>query len=445
MDNPDPNDWEGGHEAPLSYHIEMLRDVHRMDAYERAIRRLVRPGDVVLDVGAGTGILSLLAARRGAKSVHAVESMAIAELARTLAQANGLDDRITVHRADARALDPVERVDLLVSDCMGRFLVDDGMIAAIAAAGRWLKPTGVCCPSRIDLLLAPVGGVRLRGVEAFREPFYGLDLSPARAVALDYCYHGVFGPEMLLAAAEHFHRWVLPEPPAPFHRALRWRLERAGELKALLGWFSAELADGIVLDSGPGRHSHWGQYVFPVEPVAVQPGDVLTFVVRLDPSLASPEWIWTGAVRRGPELVAEFSHRSRQDVSRAGPADRSPPAPATRQEVLDINDLGSRAFGEGDLAGAAQAFARALAALPPDLDEMAPDLYENLALAYFQQGLFSPAARAFYRALDGDLQSREQSLRLVVNCHFAEGQTYDALRLRELYEKTFGPHPTSGS
>ncbi len=98
-----------GHEAPLDHHRRMLADPHRMDAYERAIRRLVRPGDVVLDLGAGTGILAMLAARAGAARVHAVESMPIARLAADLVRENRLGDRVTVHEADATSLAPVER------------------------------------------------------------------------------------------------------------------------------------------------------------------------------------------------------------------------------------------------------------------------------------------------------------------------------------------------
>ena len=137
-------DWESGHHVPLGYHRLLLEDHVRMDAYERAIRELVKPGDVVLDVGTGSGILAMLAARAGASRVHAVESADVVGLAEQNVRANGLENIIVVHHGDARELTPMEPVDVLVSECMGRFLIDDGMIPAIVAAGKRLKPGGVC-------------------------------------------------------------------------------------------------------------------------------------------------------------------------------------------------------------------------------------------------------------------------------------------------------------
>src|SRR5262245_64695363 len=108
-------DWQAGHRAPLNYHRLLIEDATRMDAYERAIRALVRPGDVVLDLGAGTGILAMLAARAGAARVHAVESMPVARLAAEIVAENGLADKVIVHEAEATALAPVEPVDLVIS------------------------------------------------------------------------------------------------------------------------------------------------------------------------------------------------------------------------------------------------------------------------------------------------------------------------------------------
>src|SRR5690554_5347637 len=97
----------------------MAADGVRMDAYARAITETVQPESVVLDIGAGTGILSLLAARAGARKVHAVDTNPAVLLLRELAAENGLADRIEVHHTSALELVLPERADVIVSDLRG--------------------------------------------------------------------------------------------------------------------------------------------------------------------------------------------------------------------------------------------------------------------------------------------------------------------------------------
>jgi len=289
-----------GHKASIIYHAHLLSDVHRMDAYERALRALVRPGDVVLDLGAGTGILSLLAARRGAARVHAVESMDIADTAREIIEENGLSSIITVHRADARALAPVEPVDLVVSDFLGVFLVDDQMLPAVAAAGRWLKPGGRFCPARVRLLLAPVGDFSIAMCSTFQEPFYGVTLRAGLKKALETPCRGNLAPWTQMAPAAEYHVFAPPAPPPPFDRALTFRVTRAGKLRALAGWFHAELAPGVSLSTEPGVETHWQQYLFPLPEASLAEGDWLENRLWLE----GDSWRWRGRTSTGVEWDA---------------------------------------------------------------------------------------------------------------------------------------------
>lgn len=293
-----------GHHAPLSYHAKLLLDPTRMEAYERAIRVLVRPGDVVLDVGTGTGILAMLAARRGAR-VHAVESTAVAELARELVEHNQLADRVTVHHADLLRMEPVEPVDLVLGEYLGAYLVDDFMLPAVAAAARWLKPGGRWCPSRVRLALAPAD-VAVRELDVWDAPFYGVDLSPARAAALGECHRIDVGPTAPLGPGALFHAFVPPGPLGDCDHTLALTIERAGALRGLLGWFEADLAPDVVLASAPGIGTHWGQYWFPVPTTAVEPGDVVALRLRLDERADDLIWRWSGEVRRGHDVLARF-------------------------------------------------------------------------------------------------------------------------------------------
>jgi type I protein arginine methyltransferase len=103
--------------AEIEVHRTMVCDRVRTEAFCRAIEEVVRPGDTVLDVGAGTGILSVFAARAGAARVYAVERTAVAALAQELAAANGVADCVHVIHGDVLDLELPERVDVIVSEC----------------------------------------------------------------------------------------------------------------------------------------------------------------------------------------------------------------------------------------------------------------------------------------------------------------------------------------
>lgn len=415
-----------GHYAPLTYHALMLSDVHRMDAYERAIRQLVRPGDVVLDLGSGTGILALLAARRGAR-VHAVESMRVAALAEVLVHENGLADRITVHRADARMLEPQEPVDLVVTECLGSFLVDDNMLPAAAAAARWLKPGGRFCPSEVRLLVAPIGDVAMPSVSIWKEPFYGIDLRGAVPFATATCPTANLAPSTLIAQAAIYHRHDLADDAPVFDGTLRFVCERDGELAALAGWFEAELAPDIVLSNAPGIETHWGQLLFPLPKTRVSRGDEI--VVRL--SLEGEDgWRWSGTIA-GVEFDLDEAWYGRR-------MDGSAPHVSTLAESVARGDAASAA---GDFALAAKAYGDAIVSLQPADDALSCDLYEKLGVALWKRDRYGAAARAFLRALDGNPTARKQSLTLLISCFFRTGKTLDGERLLPRYEAAFGDHP----
>ena len=135
----------------------MASDGVRMDAYVRAIARAVKPGDVVVDLGSGTGIFSLLAARAGASRVHAVDVNPAVWLVPELAAENKAGGRITVHHGSSMELEPPERADVIVSDMRGTSPLNGDHASAIRdARSRWLKPGGVLVPARDRLFVEVV-------------------------------------------------------------------------------------------------------------------------------------------------------------------------------------------------------------------------------------------------------------------------------------------------
>ena len=131
----------------LAVHRLMLRDDVRTRAFRDALRAVVRPGDVVLDVGAGTGILCLFAAQAGAARVYAVERTSIARTARALVARNGFSDRIHILNDDIERVSLPERVDVIVSEWLGTLAVDD----PFGGLGTCLESCRL--PARVDLHL----------------------------------------------------------------------------------------------------------------------------------------------------------------------------------------------------------------------------------------------------------------------------------------------------
>jgi len=96
----------------ILFHASMLNDRRRTAGYLASIRDIVKPGDVVVDIGTGTGILAIAAVRAGARHVYAIEEARIARVARTLFEANGMTDHITLIRGRSTEVKLPQRADV---------------------------------------------------------------------------------------------------------------------------------------------------------------------------------------------------------------------------------------------------------------------------------------------------------------------------------------------
>src|SRR5258708_16073324 len=157
----------------------LLLDKIRCDAYHEAIQRTVKPGDVVVDLGAGTGLLSFFALQAGARQVYAIEMTGIADTAAELIEANGFRDRITLIRKSSWKAHLPERCDVLVTETLSTFCFDtENAIEFVAdARERFLKPGGRIVPESADTFLLPVSSEAI-GIARLAPRFYDLDYLP---------------------------------------------------------------------------------------------------------------------------------------------------------------------------------------------------------------------------------------------------------------------------
>ncbi|XP_004513091.1 probable protein arginine N-methyltransferase 1.2 [Cicer arietinum] len=141
-------------------HEEMLKDSVRTKTYQNVIyqNRFLFKNKVVLDVGAGTGILSLFCAKAGAEHVYAVECSDMADMAKEIVETNGYSKVITVLKGKIEELElPVPKVDIIISEWMGYFLLFENMLNSVLyARDKWLVDGGIVLPDIASLYLTAI-------------------------------------------------------------------------------------------------------------------------------------------------------------------------------------------------------------------------------------------------------------------------------------------------
>lgn len=276
----------------------MANDSVRMAAYSRAIARSVKPGSIVVDIGAGTGILSLLAARAGARRVHAIEPNPAVWLIPELAAENGCAERIEIHPCTSFEVELPERADVIVSDLRGSVPLHGTHLATLRdAKERLLAPGGVLIPARDRLFVAGVEAwdvvaLLQRGVQGFVSRGFS-----AQTATTSIFNTSVSDSMVRLNASDLVTTpmsWADIEygaPTPPLEKALELTPRRSGIVHGLAIWFEATIADGIVFDNAPGMSLVYTRTFLPLlEPLSLEHGETLEVVLRADES--GSRWAW---------------------------------------------------------------------------------------------------------------------------------------------------------
>jgi precorrin-6B methylase 2 len=280
----------------LKEHRQYLQDTSRVRAFERGISAAVRPGDVVVDLGCGTGILGLLSCRAGASRVYAIDEGGMAEVAQALAAANGFSDRITIVRGHSRDVTLPERADVVVSDQIGYFGFEAGVLDYFDdARRRFLKPHGRLVPRAVTMWLAPVECPALWDDTAFwsTQP-YGFDMAPAQEIAWNSGHALRVEREQLLAAGQRATTLTLGDDHRRFDFTVGVPIERRGTMHGIAGWFSADLEGVATLTNAPGdpaRIDRRNQVFLFSRPLEVTPGQVVKVEMQIRPYEHVVRWV----------------------------------------------------------------------------------------------------------------------------------------------------------
>jgi tetratricopeptide (TPR) repeat protein len=277
------------------WHSAMLNDTRRNGIFDAAIRRAVKPGSHVLDIGTGTGLLAMMAARAGAEHVTACESVgALADIARDIVARNGLSDRITIIHKHSRDLivgeDLPRPADILITETFDAGLLNENIIATVRdARARLLSPTATVLPASGTVFALPIDCAAIT-LERHVSDAAGFDVAPFNRLTPQhylqtdlsrYKWRPLTEPVELFRF--DFMEDRMPDDRPQFAEESRRLIPVAdGTAHAVALWFRLDLYAEISIATGPmDPPTHWQQAVYAVTPpLALKQNEPIKFTAR---------------------------------------------------------------------------------------------------------------------------------------------------------------------
>jgi type I protein arginine methyltransferase len=303
----------------LQAYGKMIEDTARFGAYVEAIAEVVRPGDTVVDLGSGPGVMALLACRAGARRVYAIEMSDTIEVGRQLAAANGFADRIVFLHGDSRKLELPERARVVVSDLRGTLPLFGSALASLEdARQRFLEPGGILIPQKDTLLASLVEAPETYAglAEPWEHGIRGADLTAARELSVNTMSELKAEAAQIVAGPEP---WAVLDYQENLGRSIRgsirFRVARPATVHGIGLWFDAFLRGTLSFTSGPVGPSAppkpfsnvYGQSLLPwVRPLALAAGQEVS--VALSADLVDSEYVWRWETNIAPANAMPAIH-----------------------------------------------------------------------------------------------------------------------------------------
>eukprot|EP00997_Jenningsia_sp_PLL12_P011252 NODE_878_length_1397_cov_81.721068_g733_i0.p1 GENE.NODE_878_length_1397_cov_81.721068_g733_i0~~NODE_878_length_1397_cov_81.721068_g733_i0.p1 ORF type:complete len:309 (+),score=69.68 NODE_878_length_1397_cov_81.721068_g733_i0:383-1309(+) len=266
----------------------MLKDKTRTETYRKAIENNKEDfrDKIVLDVGAGTGILSMFAARAGAKHVYAVENAEIALFAREIVRKNGLSDKITILKGKMEEVQlPVEKVDIIISEWMGYFLLYESMLDCVLwARDHYLVEGGKMLPDQCQIYVAGIEDSEYKSSKIdFWKNVYGFNMECLGSAAMKEPIVDSVNAEPIISDASkvlELDLCTMNVGDVEFSNKYCLTFKEEETCHALLAWFDCEfgrLTRPKTLSTSPyAGYTHWKQVVFYMEKdIQMEKGDKL--------------------------------------------------------------------------------------------------------------------------------------------------------------------------
>lgn len=282
--------------SEIELHRKLLGDGLRNQALLAALKKVIQPGKSTLtDIGAGTGFISFIARQLQARQCTLIEYSDTLLLARELARVNKITGLNFVQAHSAEVKKPA-KTDIVISETLGNFALEEGLLETMVDARRFLATGGVMIPAALRQIVAPVFASRLQDeIDVWPRVGFGLKLTPAREASLNNMYVKLVAPADLGGDDSHACEWdritfgAGPDSVQPSSlrtATLRWRVDDLGAtaLHGFALWWTCELVPGISISTSPfAPATHWEQVYLPLlEPLRLKLGDEIELTLTSD-------------------------------------------------------------------------------------------------------------------------------------------------------------------
>lgn len=247
---------------------KLIGDSIRNTAFYAALKETVTKDSTVLDLGSGTGFLGFLASKLGAKHITCIEAGDIQKIAKKLAKRNGITNCTFIQKHSTQ-VQTVQKADILVSETLGNYALEENIIESIEDAKRFLKKDAVIIPRAIRQFVCPITSDRIAKNVDVWETGYDLSLTEARDISMNNMYVKTIQKEDLLAEKDAIREWdhvdFSQDNDSVRTASETWQATSPVTIYGFALWWDAELTKNVHLSTSPlAPATHWEQIYLPL-------------------------------------------------------------------------------------------------------------------------------------------------------------------------------------